>query len=1119
MSCYQRSEIKMNQFKEDIKDETNFEKKLIYLINIEFDTTLNDILLLEPDSFIDRIEKGIYFFLENLYSGNCFSDQKLISIIDKLIELKKLEYSRIAQILRITWNSFERTSKNISKKESFLTSFRKHCIKTDNIAKHNCGSQNSNYILVKDKEDKINFVICESCKRVYYSSYICCHCEYCNVDYYTNILNENENLNYLIATWEKYHCCQIINEKMGCIQCQAPLYINMKTGILTCLNKNCNFSANPNDIIWTCNTCKKDFKSNAIPYNPLETKIVKNAIRQTLLLKHRAHPNSLPCCKLNVFFVEFFHKKICRGILYEGELNDKMIIVCEKCHAINYYERFIWTCPKCLRKFKDINNLNNIEEKEIIRKNDYNNIIKKKSKFNSVEKDYSININNNKNNGNYLKEIFKNVKETPKEQIFEKYRIKKEIKIPKSSNQLKLGIDIASKINHDLEKNIEQNLSEITDSNIEHEENGCIKIMINNESGKKINNFIINNNNISIYYSKYNNENNNIKNNVLRHLKSEQLITNISCAKNKDNKKDININKNNHQVFVSVYKNRSASISIDTNDEKYKKNYFKNSDKKLNNPIEIKSKYVSSKNNNLLKKRNYSIENIYHGKNISPKKTNLNMVKVEYNPQKRRNKNRSVEIVRDSESKIIESGIKFENKNKLIHHKLEKKHLIKVNQNIVKNNRKNKFRFHANINISKDKEKSGNININLKKFINYQSNKKETKQISLNKRNQMDNIINNNDNADKRNSINGVKMIQEYQKKNINNYNYREIIVKNISFDDKVLKLKNENNKNNNNLKVAFPFIPDEIGLNNLVGLSNQLLEHLKLRINNIFEKLKLPLFNIEEYTITRKIGEGSFGVIYSIFKTSDIKKEYALKKIIAKSIAEVNSFIKEFELVYICEHPNIMKIFGFCLRILDSTTFAIYVLMEKSKYDWDKEIKSHLSQRKFYSEKELINILRQLCEALLFLKNKLNISHRDIKPQNVLVFDGNIYKLADFGEAKEIKISKKLNTLRGTELYMSPILYEGLKNDQTDVNHDSFKSDVFSLGFCFLYAAGLNFNLLYQVRDITNNNDLENIINSRLTKLYSNNFILILSLMLKIDESKRYGFTDLLEFIGKNYK
>ena len=46
----------------------------------------------------------------------------------------------------------------------------------------------------------------------------------------------------------------------------------------------------------------------------------------------------------------------------------------------------------------------------------------------------------------------------------------------------------------------------------------------------------------------------------------------------------------------------------------------------------------------------------------------------------------------------------------------------------------------------------------------------------------------------------------------------------------------------------------------------------------------------------------------------------------------------------------------------------------------------------------------------------------------------------------------------------MSPALYNGLKNEKNDVSHNPFKSDVFSLGFCFLYAAGLNYNLLYQV-------------------------------------------------------
>ena len=71
MSLHQISQMKLDQFKEDMKNEKNMEKKLSYLIKNEFDITLNDILQLEPDSYIDRIERGISFSLENIYTEEC----------------------------------------------------------------------------------------------------------------------------------------------------------------------------------------------------------------------------------------------------------------------------------------------------------------------------------------------------------------------------------------------------------------------------------------------------------------------------------------------------------------------------------------------------------------------------------------------------------------------------------------------------------------------------------------------------------------------------------------------------------------------------------------------------------------------------------------------------------------------------------------------------------------------------------------------------------------------------------------------------------------------------------------------------------------------------------------
>ena len=1119
MSFHQRSDIKVNQLREDIKNVDIFEKKLANLIKIEFDSIVNDILLLEPDPFINRIERGLYFSLENLYSDSCLSDQKLKSIVEKLIDQKKAEYSSIAQLLRNQWHTYVYSKKYILKREDILTNFRKHCINTSNIAKHNCGSLNANFILVKDKENNITFVICISCKKVYYSSFIYCHCDHCNIDFYTNLLNQDENSDYMIATWEKYHCPQIINEKMKCIQCNETFYINMKTGMLTCLNKNCNYTSLSDKITWTCNICQKEFKSKAIIYNPLQTKMVKNAIRQTLLLKHRAHPNYLPCCKLNVFFIEFFHKKICRGILYEGELNDKMIIVCDKCHAINYYERFIWTCPECLRKFQDINNANNIKFKHIKKNQKYQDLRNKKSKYNSVEKDFKK--NHSKNEISSDNDSINIDNEILEEKSINNNYIMRDDKNLSNSNGLKLGINLLPRASRLIRKNPENVSSKIIQSDIEQDQTGNIKITINNESGKKINNFIINNNNISIYYSKHNNEKNNMPINILKHLHSEKFVTKFQIEQKAENKREENKNKNHHKVHVSKCLKRSSSVSMDSNIEnKYKGNYLKINDNEVNRQEKKQKNIVSNNNINILKKRNYSIENIYHGREITSVKNQLKMIKVEYNPQKRRNRYSSVRNSQDSENKVIQSQNLNGESNKYIRNKLEKKPEINEKRNEKINCRKNGLRFHVNLDESNEKIKNEilknekdnkeKVNIRLKKFINMNYNKNENRQEKINESSR----IIENSLSDKKNDKHEINVVSESKKESINNFEFKEDIIKKTIFE-KEQKDYSLNSNNNNN----FQFIQDNIGLQNLGGLSEKLLIHLKLRINNIFSKSKLPIFNIEDFKINHQIGEGTFGIIYSAFKTSEPNKEYALKKIIAKSITEVSSFLQEFELIYSCNHPNIMKIFGFCLRILDTTTFSIYVLMEKSKYDWEAEIKSHVSKNIYYTEGELINIMQQLSEALLFLKNKFKISHRDIKPQNVLVFEGDIYKLADFGEAKEIKINKKLNTLRGTELYMSPALYEGLKNKKMDIRHDSFKSDVFSLGFCFLYAAGLNFNLLFKVRDISDNDILVNIINTQLIKNYSKDFILLISLMLKIDEIKRFGFNEILEFINKYYK
>ena len=95
-----------------------------------------------------------------------------------------------------------------------------------------------------------------------------------------------------------------------------------------------------------------------------------------------------------------------------------------------------------------------------------------------------------------------------------------------------------------------------------------------------------------------------------------------------------------------------------------------------------------------------------------------------------------------------------------------------------------------------------------------------------------------------------------------------------------------------------------------------------------------------------------------------------------------------------------------------DKTTFGIYVLMELASCEWEKEIIKRKKEQNFYSEQELFYILQEFIYTFSQLQ-KQKISHREIKPQNILVFknivnnENNIIthniilKIADFGEAK----------------------------------------------------------------------------------------------------------------------
>ena len=291
------------------------------------------------------------------------------------------------------------------------------------------------------------------------------------------------------------------------------------------------------------------------------------------------------------------------------------------------------------------------------------------------------------------------------------------------------------------------------------------------------------------------------------------------------------------------------------------------------------------------------------------------------------------------------------------------------------------------------------------------------------------------------------------------------------------------------------------------------LYEKMQKDLKRLIYRSHLPIFDPSCYEIEKKIGEGTYGAIFRVINIKT-KKKYAMKKIITNNIISLKYLKSEFEISYQNIHPHILSIYGINIKCFDSHTFSLCVLMDLGDKDWDVAIAERLRNGKNYTEQELISIFKQLASALIYLQRDKKIAHRDIKPENVLIFKNTIYKIADFGEAKATKYNNKINTLRGTDIYMSPLLYNGLKASKEDVQHNLYKSDVFSLGYTLLYAISLNYDIINELRDLDDSQKIKKILYEKLKPRFSNNFIEVILRMINPDEKTRIDFIGLEKLI-----
>jgi len=242
------------------------------------------------------------------------------------------------------------------------------------------------------------------------------------------------------------------------------------------------------------------------------------------------------------------------------------------------------------------------------------------------------------------------------------------------------------------------------------------------------------------------------------------------------------------------------------------------------------------------------------------------------------------------------------------------------------------------------------------------------------------------------------------------------------------------------------------------------------------------------KYFLIEKLATGGMAEIYKAktFGVDGFEKLLAIKRILPHCVSDkefITMLIDEAKLSVLLSHTNIAQVFD-----LGKVGDDYFISMEFVDGINLRELMNRCKEvEETFPEDIAVYIVSEICKGLDYAHSKrdmdgnpLNIVHRDISPQNILIsFEGEA-KIVDFGIAKAaMNMSHTMaGILKGKITYMSPEQALGKPVD--------YKTDIFSIGLILyelltgqkLFTGETQFEVLKKIRStrITENSFPENI-------------------------------------------
>ena len=190
-------------------------------------------------------------------------------------------------------------------------------------------------------------------------------------------------------------------------------------------------------------------------------------------------------------------------------------------------------------------------------------------------------------------------------------------------------------------------------------------------------------------------------------------------------------------------------------------------------------------------------------------------------------------------------------------------------------------------------------------------------------------------------------------------------------------------------------------------------------------------------YRVLRCIGRGGMSAVYLV-EDIRLKKQWALKSILKpqsseKSEREKKSILAELTLLKSLQHPGIPRIVD-----MYESDYAWFLIMD---YVEGESLQTLLEKGRQFTDREIEEILKTLCEILIYLHGK-KLVYRDLKPANIMMTAGGRLYLVDYGTVAEECSDGKERAV--TPEFAAP---EQLQGGRVDA-----RADIYALGSLLVY-------------------------------------------------------------------